>query len=72
MAGHDRTEAVDGLAEGVDDSAEHGVAHGDIHDAARGAALVALLDVLDVTEEDGADLISVEVLCQAVDITAGR
>ena len=42
----------------------------DVHDAAGGTALVTLLDVLDVAEEDGADLVAVEVLGQAVDVAA--
>ena len=41
-------------------------------DATRGANLVTLLDGVDVTEQDGADLGLVEVLGQAVDALARR
>src|SRR5205814_4742790 len=47
--------AVDGFAEGVDDAAEEAVADGDREDAARGPGRLALLDVLDVAEDNGAD-----------------
>ena len=72
MRGADGAEAVDGLAEGIDHAAEHGVPDRDVHDAAGGAALVTLLDVLDVAEEDRADLVAVEVLGEAVDVTPGE
>ena len=64
--------AVDGLAKRVHDAAEHGRAHGDVHDAAGGTDLVALLDGVDVTEQDGADLGLVQVLGQAKDALARR
>ena len=70
MRGRDGTKAVDGLAKGVHDAAKHCVAGRDVHDAAGGTALVTLLDVLNVAEEDGADLVAVEVLGQAVDVAA--
>ena len=63
----DGTLAVDGLAQGVHHTAQHGVADGDVHDAAGRAALVALLDGVHVAKEDGADGILVEVLRQAKD-----
>ena len=66
MGGVDLAEAVNGLAERVHGAAEHGAAHGDVHDAARGAALVAFLDRLDGAEQNGTDLVAVEVLGQAV------
>ena len=53
--------AVDGLAEGVDDAAEHAVADGDGEDAARRLDGLALLDLVDVAEHDGADRVLVEV-----------
>ena len=61
-----RAEAVDGLAERVHDTAEHGVPDGDVHDAPGGAALVALLDGVDVAEQNGANLVLVQVLREAV------
>jgi hypothetical protein len=68
--GVDGAVAVDGLAQRVHDAAEHGTADGDVHDAPRRAALVALLDGVDVAEQDGADLVLVEVLGEAIDRTA--
>ena len=44
--------------------------HGDIHNAAGGTALVAFLDVLDVAKENGADLVAIEVLGKAIDVSA--
>ena len=66
MRGVDGTEAVNGLAEGVDDAAEHGVTSGDVHDAASRAALVTLPDGVDITKEDGAYSVLVEVLGETV------
>ena len=67
----DVAQAVDGLAERIDDAAEHGTAHGDIHNAASGAALVAFLDGVDGTEQNGADLVTVKVLGKAEDGLTG-
>ena len=53
--------AVDGLAEGVDDAAEHAVADGHREDAAGRLDGLALLDLVDVAEDDGADRVLVEV-----------
>ena len=63
--------AVDGLAERIDDAAEHGTAHGDIHNSASGAALVAFLDGVDGTKQNGADLVTVKVLGKAEDGLTG-
>ena len=71
VRGNDVTQAVDGLAERIDDAAEHGAAHGDIHNAASGAALVAFLDGVDGTEQNGADLVTVKVLGKAEDGLTG-
>lgn len=64
MRGDNVTQTVDGLAERIDDAAEHGTAHGDIHNAASGAALVAFLDGVDGTKQNGADLVTVKVLAR--------
>ena len=53
--------AVDGLAEGVDDTAEHAVADRHREDAAGRLDGLALLDLVDVAEHDGADRVLVEV-----------
>ena len=53
--------AVDRLAEGVDDPAEHAVADGHRQDPAGGLDRLALLDAVDVAEHDGADRLLVEV-----------
>ena len=71
VRGDDVAQAVDGLAERIDDAAEHGTAHGDIHNAASGAALVAFLDGVDGTEQNGADLVTVKVLGKAEDGLTG-
>ena len=63
--GGDRALAVDRLAQGVDDPAEQPVAHGDRQDAPGGVDRLALLDVADVAEDDGADRVLVEVEGQA-------
>ena len=52
---------VDRLAEGVDHPTEHAVADGDRQDPAGGLDRLALLDVVDVAEDDGADRRLVEV-----------
>ena len=71
VRGDDIAQAVDRLAQRVDDAAEHGAAHGNIHDATGGAALVAFLDDVDGAKQNGADLSAVEVLGKAVDGLAG-
>ena len=63
----DGTEAVDGLSKRVHHATEHATTDGDVHDAAGRRAEVTLLDSVDVAEEDGADLVNVEVLGKAVD-----
>ena len=57
----DLAEAVDGRAERVDHPAHEAVAHGDRQDLARAADRLALLDLVEVTEDDDADLAGVEV-----------
>ena len=71
MRGDNVTQTVDGLAERIDDATEHGTAHGDIHNAASGAALVAFLDGVNGTEQNGADLVTVKVLSKAEDGLTG-
>ena len=71
MRGDDIAQTVDGLAQRVDDAAEHGAAHGNIHDATGGAALVAFLDDVDGAKQNGTDLSAVEVLGKAVHGLAG-
>ena len=71
VRGDDVAQAVDGLTERIDDAAEHGTAHGDIHNAASGAALVAFLDGVDGTKQNGADLVTVKVLGKAEDGLTG-
>ena len=58
--------AIDGLTKRVDDTTEHAATHGDVHNTTGGAAGVALLDGVDIAEQNGADLFAVEVLSQAV------
>src|SRR5262249_47524532 len=53
--------AVDGLAEGVDHAAEDAGADGHGRDAARALDLIALADLLVVTEERDADVVLLEV-----------
>src|SRR5205807_5762387 len=57
----DRPPAVDRLAEWVDDAAQQAVAHRDREDAARRPGRLALLDVFDVAQDDGADRVLVEI-----------
>ena len=66
MGSANLAQAVDRLAQRVHDTAEHGTAYRNVHDAAGGAALVAFLDDVDRAEKHGADLIAVEVLGQTV------
>jgi hypothetical protein len=58
---HERSLAVDRLAEAVHDAAYHAVADGDLQDAARGLHRLPLLDVVGLAEHDGADGLLVEV-----------
>ena len=59
--GVDRALAVDGLAERVDDPAQHDVAHRDRQDPSGLLDSVALFDLLGLAEHDGADRVLVEV-----------
>ena len=61
----ERALAVDGLAEGVDDPAEQAVADGHREDVAGGLDRLALLDVVAVAEDHGADRLLVEVQGEA-------
>jgi len=61
LVGLDLAETVDRGAEGVDDAAHEGVAHGDREDLTGPADRLALLDLVEVTEDDDADLAGVEV-----------
>ncbi len=61
LLGLDLAEAVDRGAERVDDAAEEGVADGHREHLAGALDLLALLDLGEVTEDDDADLVDVEV-----------
>jgi hypothetical protein len=61
LGGADLAEAVDRLAERVHDATEVLVADGDREDLAGALDLLALLDLGEVTEDDDADLVDVEV-----------
>jgi hypothetical protein len=61
LVGLDVAEAVDRRAEGVDHPAHEGVAHRDREDLTGTADRLALLDLVEVTEDDDADLAGVEV-----------
>ena len=65
LVGLDVAEAVDRVAERVDDAAEEGVADRDREDLAGAADLLALLDAAELAEDDDADLADVEVQRQA-------
>src|SRR5690606_39135872 len=60
-AGLDLAEAVDRGAERVDHAAEVALADGDGEDLTRAADRLALLDLVEVTEDHDADLTGVEV-----------
>ena len=70
LGGLDGAEAVDRLAQRVDHAAEVVVADGDGEDLAGAADLHALLDALEVTEHDDADLVLVEVQREAAGAVA--
>ncbi len=61
LVGVDGALVVDGLAERVDDAADHGFADGHGHDLAGALDGVAFADLGVVAEEHGADLVFVEV-----------
>ncbi len=69
--GLDGALAVDRHAQRVDNAAEHGAAGRNLHQAARRAHLVVLLDCGDVTQKHGAHLVLFEVLGHTVDDLAG-
>ena len=62
----DGTLAVNRLADGVDHSADHGLAHRHLHDAAGATDGVAFLDQKLAAEEHGADVVFLEVEDHAV------
>ena len=64
---HDRALAVEGLAQGVDDAADHGRAGRDLHDAAGPLDDVPFADEVALAEEDDADVLLLEVQGQAED-----
>ena len=57
----DRPEPVERVAERVDDAAEQALADRDAHDLARAADRLALLHMLPLAEERGADVVLLEV-----------
>ena len=61
LGGIDRAEAVERVAERVDDAAEQRIADGHAHDLARAADRLALLDALPLAEERDADVVLLEV-----------
>jgi hypothetical protein len=63
----DRTLAVDGLAQGVDDAADQGLTDRDRDDAAGGVDLIAFLDGEIVAQDDGADRVALEIQGETVD-----
>ncbi len=65
--GLDGALAVEGLAERVDDAADHGRAGRDLHDPAGPLDDVALADEVAFAEEDHADVLLFEVQGQAED-----
>ena len=65
--GVDGTQPVDGLAERVHDAPQHGVAHRDVHDTTRSAALITLFDGIHLAKQDRANLVDIEVLRKAKD-----
>ena len=67
----DRSEAVDRIAERVDDAAEHLRADGHFEHAARAAHLVAFLELEPVAENDGADVVFFEIEREGGDFVAG-
>src|SRR4029077_17077958 len=67
LARLDRSLSVDRLPERVDDPADERLADRDLDDAAGGAHLVALADLLLGPEDDGADRVLFQVECHALD-----
>ena len=67
VVGDDVTEAVDRLAERVDDATEEAVADRHGQDLARPADLLALFDLVVVTEDDRTDVADLEVQRDAED-----
>ena len=67
LVGLDRPEAVQRTAERIDHAAEQRVAHGDARNAAGTPDGLALLDVLPLAEQRGADVVLLEVEREADD-----
>ena len=65
LAGADLTLAVDGLAQCINDTAQHGFAYRHFHDAAGTAYYVALLDHLVITHQNDTNFIRTKVLNHA-------
>ena len=61
LVGVDVALAVERVAERVDDAAEQRLPHGDLEQAAGALDLVALLDLVPLAEEHGADVVRLEV-----------
>ena len=57
----DGAEAIDGVTERVDDTAEHALTNGDIDDGAGSLDDIALLDLSIVTKDDNTNVVSLEV-----------
>src|SRR5262249_32932641 len=68
LLGRDRSFAVDGLAQGVDDPPDQGLPDGHLRDAAGALDDVALADQAIVTEEHGADVVLFEAQDHADDV----
>ena len=60
--------AVDGLTNGIDDTADHRFANGHLHDAARTAHAVSLFDLRFTAEKNGADIVLFQVEHHAEDV----
>ncbi len=69
LLGVDGALAVDWLTKSVDDPTDEGLAHRDLGDAARGADLVALFDLVVGAHDDDADGVLLQVQGQARDAT---
>ena len=72
VGGLDRPLAVDRIAERVDHAADHRRSDRDLHDPARAADLVALVDQPGLAHQHRADLVLFEVQRQPVDVVRKR
>ena len=71
LAEGDRPLAVERSAERVDDAADQSLAHGHVHDTTRALDLIARVQVLVFAKEHDADLVRIDVECDAEQI-AGK